>query len=323
MPQFQFARSRKHKDESDEDYKVRQTQEEADAREAVMTFILGLTAENISPKYIYKPAPDRHAEVKGRQVLEKYNCVGCHQARSSVFELKLSDDMRSRLRDKAEKSALSYKDKYAFPGHNAWTGVAPAAPDGLTAVGNYNPDYDPTKSSDDAPVRKGRPVDKDGRYDVRLNEALRFNDANNVARDLPASETIGVALPDLLGSSDPYGGKYVELLLPYLLASGNPNFKQPYNARDVLPPPLHREGERVQPAWLYNFLLNPKTIRPHVILNMPRFNLSPDEATALVDYFVAVEKLTNPANGSGTSHLTIPHPDPTSCHARPPPSPPA
>src|SRR5260370_28303354 len=163
-------------------------------------------------------------------------------------------------------------DNHPFACHHAWTAVAPAAPDCLTAVGNFNPDYDPTKSSDDAPVRKGRPVDKDGRYDVRLNEALRFNDANNVARDLPASETIGVALPDLLGSSDPYGGKYVELLLPYLLASGNPNFNQPYNARDVLPPPLHREGEAEQPTWLHDFHLNPKTIEPPRILNLSRCN---------------------------------------------------
>ena len=77
----------------------------------------------------------------------------------------------------------------------------------------------------------------------------------------------------------------------------------------MLPPPLHREGERVQPNWLYQFLLNPQTIRPHVILNMPRFNMSPEEASALVDYFVAVEKLTNPGTGAGTSHLAIPQRD--------------
>ena len=78
------------------------------------------------------------------------------------------------------------------------------------------------------------------------------------------------------------------------------------NARDVLPPPLNREGERVQPSWLYRFLLNPKTVRPQVILNMPRFNMSHEEANALVDYFIAVDKLTNPASGTGTAHLTIP-----------------
>ena len=299
MPQFRFARTRRHKGEEDKDYKDRLTQEEAEAREAVMTFILGLTAENISPKYIYRPNPDRHAEVKGRQVLEKFNCVGCHQLRSSVFEFKLTDDMKSRLHDKAVKSASSYKDKYAFLAHNAWVGFAPTAADRLAAVGNFNPAYDPTKSADQMPVRHGHPVDKDGRYDVRLNEALRFNDANNITHDLPAAETIGIALPDILWRSDQYGGKFVELLVPYLLSSGDQTIKLPDNARDALPPPLHREGERVQPGWLYNFLLNPKTVRPHVILNMPRFNMSPEEATALVDYFGAVEAPDQPRGRLG------------------------
>src|SRR5262249_22376161 len=39
MPQFQFSRPRRHKDESAEEYESRKTREEAQAREAVMTFI--------------------------------------------------------------------------------------------------------------------------------------------------------------------------------------------------------------------------------------------------------------------------------------------
>ncbi len=115
MPQFQFGRSRKHKDESDDDFKVRQSQEEAEAREAVMTFILGLTAENIAGKYIAKPAGDRGAEVKGRQLLDKYNCIGCHQARSNVFEFKLTDEMRERMTERAKDSAIDYKDMLRLP----------------------------------------------------------------------------------------------------------------------------------------------------------------------------------------------------------------
>ena len=197
MPQFKFGRARRHHDESEEDFRLRQTQEEAEAREAVMTFILGLVAENISPKYIYKPAPDRLAEVKGRQVLEKYNCVGCHQARSSVFEFKLPDDARRRLQEKAEASAKRYQEKYAFAGHNAWTGTGPTMENRLTAIANFNPAYNPTKSADEAPVRHGHPVDKEGRYDLRLNEALRFTDPTGMTHDLPAGESIGVAPPDV------------------------------------------------------------------------------------------------------------------------------
>jgi hypothetical protein len=75
----------------------------------------------------------------------------------------------------------------------------------------------------------------------------------------------------------------------------------------VLPPPLVREGERVQPDWLYKFLLNPVAIRPegYMVLRMPRFNMSPEEARALVNYFAAVSRLTNPGAGVTYPYVAI------------------
>ena len=68
MPQFQFSRAKVHKlgGESAEYFAVRAEAEkerlEAEDREAVMTFILGLTAENIPLKYMPKPNDDRKKE---------------------------------------------------------------------------------------------------------------------------------------------------------------------------------------------------------------------------------------------------------------------
>jgi hypothetical protein len=70
-----------------------------------------------------------------------------------------------------------------------------------------------------------------------------------------------------------------------------------------LPPPLLREGEKVQPAWLFQFLRDPFEIRPLTVLRMPRFNMSEDEAMDLVNYFAAVDRMTNPGIG-----LTYPYP---------------
>src|SRR5262249_29701727 len=60
MPQFQFARGdiTRRSDESEEQAKLR---EEAEGREAVMTFILGLVAEPTPAKYLNDPPPDRLA----------------------------------------------------------------------------------------------------------------------------------------------------------------------------------------------------------------------------------------------------------------------
>jgi mono/diheme cytochrome c family protein len=92
MPQFRFARSKKRDGETDQAYQARQELDEVEAREAVMTFILGLIAEPMPLKYLNRPAPDRLAEVKGHQVLDKFNCAGCHQLRPGVYEFKTTPD---------------------------------------------------------------------------------------------------------------------------------------------------------------------------------------------------------------------------------------
>ena len=135
LPQFRFGRSRQHKDESADDFKVRQSKEEAEAREAVMTFILGLTAENIAGKYIAKPAGDRMAEVKGRQVLDKYNCAGCHQIRPGMYEFKANNRSRWLLEEQCMPNEAELKKDYSFPNHNAWVGTPSPFPDRLIAYG--------------------------------------------------------------------------------------------------------------------------------------------------------------------------------------------
>ena len=61
-----------------------------------------------------------------------------------------------------------------------------------------------------------------------------------------------------------------------------------------LPPPLVGEGNKVQTDWLHSFLLEPFKIRPAVFMRMPKFNMSPQEATDLVNYFAAKDNATYP-----------------------------
>ena len=121
MPQFQFASINKKPAEAPEDFRdrkswaeafggaagvdksakprpaesaaefaARKDKEEADNREAVMTFVLGLVAEPIALQYVNQPTGDRLAEIKGRQVLDKFNCAGCHVLRPGVYDFKLT-----------------------------------------------------------------------------------------------------------------------------------------------------------------------------------------------------------------------------------------
>ncbi len=134
---------------------------------------------------------------------------------------------------------------------------------------------------------------------------MHFTNNDRVARDVPAGMTAMLPPEDVIDESPPFGGAFANLLLPYL-KEVNSDFGKVNEARSVLPPPLIREGERVQPKWLYQFLLDPGTVRPpdRMRLRMPKFNMSGEEAMALVNYFGAADKLGNPGAG-----ITYPVPD--------------
>ncbi|HMC10368.1 MAG TPA: hypothetical protein VKH44_03725, partial [Pirellulaceae bacterium] len=93
-----------------------------------------------------------------------------------------------------------------------------------------------------------------------------------------------------------WGGVLTKYLLPVVTAlerKSNPNASGS-EAYGWLPPPLINEGKKVQTSWLHDFLLDPYPIRPAVFLRMPRFNMSSSEATALANYFAAVDNAEFP-----------------------------
>ncbi|HTU88986.1 MAG TPA: c-type cytochrome, partial [Gemmataceae bacterium] len=289
MPQFHFARTKKRDGESDEAYQARQEFEEAEAREAVMTFILGLVAEPMPLKYLNYPNPDRRAEIKGHQVLEKFNCAGCHQVRPGVYEFKTTPDGLKVLEDSYNTNKSSLKKDHFFAGHNAWAGSEQKVPDRLTVFGTQpklnDTDFD-------------RPM-----LVVRSIDALRFAGADGVIRNLPAASNIPINLDDLTARFDPWGGTFVDLMVEYM----KPREKDADKVRSTVPPPLIREGERVQPNWLYGFLLNPPPVRPtnFMMLRMPKFNMSHEDARDLVNYFSGASRLTNPGAGVSSEYVNV------------------
>jgi cytochrome c2 len=289
MPQFRFARTKKRDGESEEAYQARQEFEEALAREDVMTFILGLVAEPMPLKYLNRPAPDRLAEVKGHQVLDKFNCAGCHQVRSGVYEFKTTPDGLKALEDSYNTNKDSLKTDHIFAGHNAWIGTAPTTQDRLTVFGTQ-PKLD---TEFDHPMLV-----------VRATDALRFAGRDGVLRNLSASSTLPINPDDLISRSDPWGGAFVDLMVQYM----KPSEPDADKVRSKTPPPLIREGERVQPNWLYGFLLNPPPVRPtnYMMLRMPKFNMSHEDARALANYFSGVSRLTNPGAGVSSEYVRVP-----------------
>jgi nitric oxide reductase subunit C len=60
-----------------------------------------------------------------------------------------------------------------------------------------------------------------------------------------------------------------------------------------LAPDLTYEGSRAQRQWLVEFLKNPQTLRPTLVLRMPQFNMSDKDAATLAEYISMV--LQHPA----------------------------
>jgi len=62
----------------------------------------------------------------------------------------------------------------------------------------------------------------------------------------------------------------------------------------LAPPILNGQGSKVQPDWFFSFIKQPVPIRPWLKVRMPTFGLSDDEASALVQYFGAVDDIKVP-----------------------------
>jgi mono/diheme cytochrome c family protein len=305
MPQFHFSRPPERlKDESEQDYLDRSAREEAKAREDVMTFILGLVAEPVPAAYLNEPKGDRAAEVQGRKVIDKFNCAGCHQVSPGVYDYKLTPDAH-RLLEKSLNQAKGnlagdYQHEKEFAVHNAWIGQPYPAKDRLRAFGVNPRDGEEKVNESDAEAVKVRKL--------RLAQALRIADENGQhVGDLPASEDVSLLPENIVGESEVLGGAFPNLLVPYLKERKSQTYTDDNKARSALPPPLEREGERTQPAWLYGFLKNPEPVRPTtwMALRMPKFNMSDDEAKELVNYFAGVDRLRNPGTGLTAPYLTI------------------
>ena len=91
---------------------------------------------------------------------------------------------------------------------------------------------------------------------------------------------------DVVQMDNGRGGQFTEWLVGRLSGGVFANIGK---ARQSSPPPLIKEGLKVQTPWLYNFLKNPDRIRHETVLRMPQFNMSDAEARALANYFAAVD----------------------------------
>lgn len=251
--------------------------------EQVMTFVLGLVSEPPRAQYVYKPSPERAAVLKGQRLLEKYNCTACHTMKQDVwkFEYRPYDpdnpDQPGMLLPPPPFDDYEFLRPHFTPEQLAASKMVDRRGMGTAEVmGVPNPEVAEDDEGDPlyffapwAPAAIDGQVWAVGGTDIPVGERQWLKDQ----------------------SRPPVGGEFARLLHPVALAlelKNNPNAKGS-DAWGFVPPPLLGEGEKVQTQWLHDFLLDPYPIRPSVILRMPRFNMSSEEASDLANYFAAVD----------------------------------
>ena len=261
-------------------------------REAVMTFVLGLTQEAPASKYIYQPGPRQQAIVEGRHILHKYNCGGCHILDMNRWDISYSPN-------EFESPAATNDFPFVRPQFTADQIKASLNTDRrgmLHAELHGMPALDEKTGQPKMVDQEGVPIEPDDKESTRFYEFVQYQPS--LIGGVP--HAVGQAALRIQAAADgngpargkafpANGGDLARYLYSRVIAEErkiNPN--APANeAWGWLPPPLHNEGAKVQADWLHDFLMDPTLIRPAVVLRMPNFGMSTDEASKLVNYFAA------------------------------------
>lgn len=250
-------------------------------RDAVATFVLGLLAEEMNPDFVYNPGPRKEAEIKGRELLDQYNCVSCHVIKPGEYRFTAPPEYADFLADLGKRET---EGDYDFQ-HPAWTVPKDQLNQGRDMVVRGLPDGAETLDTAEDPDNL--------RDFVKLWEATSVN-----GQVVPAGMRIAIPKDQInyRTYTPAYGGDYAAKLVDYVLTQNN-KLLDPA-ARDQAwaagPPPLIREGEKVQTNWLYGFLRDPVSIRPAAALRMPRFNYGVGHVEALANYFAAADGVEYP-----------------------------
>jgi len=270
-------------------------------REAVMTFVLGLVKEPPASRFLYKPDARQQAIVDGRQVLDRFNCAGCHTLKMEQWEFDYAEDT---FEDSSEvidfpflapgftdqQIAQSLAKDHRGMRHASIAGH-PAVDEESGAITWVDQDRAPItpEELEEAEAEEGEEIPIFYRFtlwdDALVNGQPRLRGIDELL--IPADrDKYGPANGD---AHPAWGGDLARYLFPRVIARAKETNPQ-VNGREAwgwLPPPLMDEGLKVQTDWLHGFLMDPYAIRPATVMRMPNFHMSSAEAAKLVDYFAA------------------------------------
>ena len=280
--------------------------------EEVMTFVLGLTGERIPSKYMPKYKPVTQAIAQGEKLLDRHNCRGCHVLAMPKYTLAEGTKTLDALPDFLVNVGASYssrqKDFLSFYGKDNPT-FAPIGgltfnpdvqefvlqeqtKDGKLIAKDGEPEakIDPKKTLvlDDetegkAVTIEGMPTGEDeGKvfvqlwkpviirgYGFNVGDTLAIQVKKDVVTPAKGDAPAKTVQQEVVQVTPAEGGDFAWLYATVTAEKNGVPFAPLWNR---LPPPLLREGQKVQTPWLTSFLKDPYAIRPATQLRMPKFH---------------------------------------------------
>lgn len=255
-----------------------------DERRAIVAYLLTLKRSEALP-----PAPDlgRFTAEQGKQLVKDYECYGCHaikgfeQTRPSVPDLAEFSHKRAD-----ELDFGNVKDVPRF----TWSWLERKLKDPRA--------YETKKIKLRMPVMSMS--DEEAR--ALIAYSLTFGNGTLPARYLVRATAPKRALREVswmvlrlhcngchrVNEKDAHMAKFVE-------------------RRNMLPPTLDGIGARLQGQYMYQFLHEPKAVRPWLTLRMPTYPLSDPQMQLLVDGFAAAAAVTNPYTYVAQTHIAQDH----------------
>jgi cytochrome c2 len=271
-------------------------------REAVVTFVLGLVKEPPATKFLFTPDARQRAIVDGRQVLERFNCNGCHTLKMEQWVFEYDSDT---FEDASEVVDYPFLDPQ-FSDQQIAASLAKNARGMMQAHITGQPVFDeetgePTWVDEDRqPITPEEVLEAEQEDGESIPVFYRFGLwANELINGQPRLRGIDELLipadrqkygPANGNAYPAWGGDLARYLFPKVIERAKETNPQ-VNGREAwgwLPPPLMDEGDKVQTDWLHGFLMDPYAIRPAVVMRMPNFHMSSEEAEKLVNFFAAM-----------------------------------
>ncbi|AMV37277.1 c-type cytochrome [Planctomyces sp. SH-PL62] len=263
--------------------------DDPEAVEEVMTFVLGLTGERVHPRYVARTHYDEAqiARAEGVKILDRYQCAGCHVMEMPRYRIAAGTAVADALPAFRTNLRASYNAR-----------ASDFSPDLLVAT-----THDPALKLDDESIEASLAVGPDDGSAVEV-EAMpvdELDDEISVQVWKPVvirgyTFNVGDILTfdrTRIQVEPARGGGFAWLYAAYQAEETGKPFDSFWNR---LPPPLIREGLKVQTSWTSLYLKDPYAIRPAAQLRMPRYHYRSvgRETEQLANYFAAVDGVEFP-----------------------------